>query len=84
MPLFEIRQGHSSGYTISEWIIEFDICLTEQVSFSGFFFRQTSPGNYEEFLFPGAQSATRMLINILPFLMAIRPGNYIMTSLMGK
>jgi len=32
-------------------IIEFDLCLTEQVSFSGFFFRQTSPGNYEEFYF---------------------------------
>jgi len=28
-------------------IIEFDICLTEQVSFSGFFFRQTSPRSYE-------------------------------------
>lgn len=29
-------------------IIEFDICLTEQISFSGLFFRQTSPGNHEE------------------------------------
>ena len=37
-------------------IIEFDICLTEQVSFSGFFFRQTSPGNYEEFYFRAQQS----------------------------
>ena len=37
-------------------IIEFDICLTEQVSFSGFFFRQTSTGNYEEFYFRAQQS----------------------------
>jgi hypothetical protein len=37
-------------------IIEFDICLTEQASFSGFFFRQTSPGNYEEFYFRAHQS----------------------------
>jgi len=37
-------------------IIEFDICLTEQVSFSGFFFRQTSAGNYEEFYFRAQQS----------------------------
>jgi hypothetical protein len=37
-------------------IIEFDICLTEQVSFSGFFFRQNSPGNYEEFYFRPHQS----------------------------
>ena len=37
-------------------IIEFDICLTEQVSFSGFFIRQTSPGNYEEFYFRAQQS----------------------------
>jgi len=37
-------------------IIEFDICLTEQVSFSGFFFRQTGAGNYEEFYFRAQQS----------------------------
>lgn len=37
-------------------IIEFDICLTEQAAFSGFFFRQTSPGNYEEFYFRVHQS----------------------------
>lgn len=37
-------------------IIEFDICLTEQASFSGFFFRQTSQGNYEEFYFRAHQS----------------------------
>ena len=37
-------------------IIEFDICLTEQVSFSGFFFRQTSTGNYEELYFRPHQS----------------------------
>ena len=37
-------------------IIEFDICLTEQVSFSGFFFRQTSPGNYEWLYFRAQQS----------------------------
>ena len=37
-------------------IIEFDICLTEQVSFSGFFFRQTNPTNYEEFYFRAQQS----------------------------
>jgi hypothetical protein len=37
-------------------IIEFDICLTEQVSFSGFFFRQTGTGNYEEFYFRPHQS----------------------------
>ena len=37
-------------------IIEFDICLTEQVSFSGFFFRQTSVGNYEEIYFRAQQS----------------------------
>jgi hypothetical protein len=37
-------------------IIEFDICLTEQVSFSGFFFRQTSTGNYEEIYFRAQQS----------------------------
>lgn len=37
-------------------IIEFDICLTEQASFSGFFFRQTSPGNYEEIYFRPHQS----------------------------
>lgn len=37
-------------------IIEFDICLTEQRSFSGFFFRQTRPGNYEEFYFRAHQS----------------------------
>ena len=37
-------------------IIEFDICLTEQRSFSGFFFRQTNPGNYEEFYFRAHQS----------------------------
>lgn len=32
-------------------IIEFDICLTEQTAFAGFFFRQTNAGNYEEFYF---------------------------------
>lgn len=32
-------------------IIEFDICLTKQVSFSGFFFRQTDPNDYEELYF---------------------------------
>ena len=32
-------------------IIDFDLCLIEQVSFSGFFFRQTSPNNYEQFYF---------------------------------
>ena len=37
-------------------IIEFDICLSEQVSFSGFFFRQTSSGNYEELYFRPHQS----------------------------
>jgi hypothetical protein len=37
-------------------IIEFDICLTEQVSFSGFFFRQINPGNYEWFYFRAQQS----------------------------
>jgi len=37
-------------------IIEFDLCLTEQVSFSGFFFRQTRPGNYEEIYFRAQQS----------------------------
>jgi hypothetical protein len=37
-------------------LIEFDICLTEQVSFSGFFFRQTNAGNYEEFYFRAQQS----------------------------
>ena len=37
-------------------IIEFDICLTEQVSFSGFFFRQTSPRNYEWLYFRAQQS----------------------------
>jgi len=37
-------------------VIEFDICLTEQVSFSGFFFRQTSVGNYEEIYFRAQQS----------------------------
>jgi len=37
-------------------IIEFDICLTEQTSFSGFFFRQTNPGNYEEIYFRAQQS----------------------------
>lgn len=37
-------------------IIEFDICLTYQVSFSGFFFRQTSPSNYEWLYFRAQQS----------------------------
>lgn len=37
-------------------VIEFDLCLTEQTSFSGFFFRQTKPGNYEEFYFRAHQS----------------------------
>lgn len=37
-------------------IIEFDICLTEQASFSGFFFRQTDRLNYEEFYFRPHQS----------------------------
>lgn len=37
-------------------IIEFDICLTEQASFPGFFFRQTNRINYEEFYFRAHQS----------------------------
>ena len=37
-------------------IIEFDICLTEQAAFAGFFFRQTDPGNYEELYFRAHQS----------------------------
>jgi hypothetical protein len=37
-------------------IIEFDIFLTEQTAFTGFFFRQTNPGNYEEFYFRAHQS----------------------------
>lgn len=37
-------------------IIEFDLLLTEQTSFSGFFFRQTGPGNYEEYYFRAHQS----------------------------
>jgi len=37
-------------------IIEFDICLTEQTAFAGFFFRQTNPGNFEEFYFRAHQS----------------------------
>lgn len=37
-------------------IIEFDICLTEQTAFAGFFFRQTNRGNYEEFYFRAHQS----------------------------
>lgn len=36
--------------------IEFDVCLTEQTAFAGFFFRQTRPGNYEEFYFRAHQS----------------------------
>jgi len=44
------------GIQFLNGIIEFDICLTEQVSFSGFFFRQTSAGNYEEFYFRAQQS----------------------------
>ena len=37
-------------------ILEFDICLTEQTAFAGFFFRQTNAGNYEEFYFRAHQS----------------------------
>ncbi|HET6767881.1 MAG TPA: hypothetical protein VFH08_10800 [Chitinophagaceae bacterium] len=37
-------------------IIEFDMCLTEQTAFAGLFFRQTDPGNYEEFYFRAHQS----------------------------
>lgn len=37
-------------------ILEFDVCLTEQTAFTGFIFRQTSPGNYEEFYFRAHQS----------------------------
>jgi hypothetical protein len=37
-------------------IIEFDVCLSEQTAFTGFFFRLTSPGNYEEFYFRAHQS----------------------------
>ena len=37
-------------------IIEFDICLSEQTAFAGFFFRQTNSTNYEEFYFRAHQS----------------------------
>ena len=37
-------------------IIEFDLYLTEQTAFAGLFFRQTDPGNYEEFYFRAHQS----------------------------
>ena len=37
-------------------VIEFDLCLTKQTAFSGVFFRQTNPGNFEEFYFRAHQS----------------------------
>ena len=48
-----LRQGRATLPDVKflNGIIEFDICLTEQVSFSGFFFRQTNATNYEEFYF---------------------------------
>jgi hypothetical protein len=44
------------GASFLNGIIEFDICLSEQLSFSGFFFRQFSPGNREEIYFRPHQS----------------------------
>lgn len=37
-------------------IIEFDIWLSHRTSFSGFFFRRTSPGNHEDIYFRSHQS----------------------------
>ena len=48
-----LKQGRATlpGVQFLNGVIEFDVCLTKQVSFSGFFFRQTDPNNYEELYF---------------------------------
>lgn len=65
--LIEYFQGYQSIYLQNgeaalkdekflNGIIEFDVWLTQRASFSGFFFRRASPGNYEDIYFRPHQS----------------------------
>lgn len=65
--IIEYFQGYQSIYLQNgeaslkdekflDGIIEFDVWLTQRPSFSGFFFRRSSPGNYEDIYFRPHQS----------------------------